>query len=110
MRAPVYRNIEASSTVLGLAFPTEAVLLMSSAAAAVLTLPPILSAPATLVAYVAIRFVNRGRAPAFVQHYFAWRLRRAKSSGVLSAAARVRCPRFPFVRYEYRDVGRRETS
>ncbi len=110
MRAPVYRNIEASSTFLGLAFPTEAVLLMTVAAAAILTLPPMLSAPATLVAYVAIRLVNRGRAPAFVQHYFAWRLRRAKSSGVLSAAVRVRCPRFPFARYECRDLRRREAS
>ena len=29
MRAPVYRNIDATSTVLGLAFPTEALVMMT---------------------------------------------------------------------------------
>ncbi len=104
MRAPVYRNIEATSTVLGLAFPTEALVMMAFGSLAVLILPPLLSAITTLTAYAAIRLINRGRAPAFVQHFIAWKVRQLQARGHLSAAARGRCPKLPFGPYEFRDA------
>src|SRR5262249_38318513 len=104
MRAPVYRNIEATSTVLGLAFPTEALVMMTLGSAAVLLLHPLLSAITTLSAYTSIRLINRGRAPAFVQHFIAWKIRQLRARGNLSAAARARCPKFPFGPYEFRDA------
>jgi len=110
MRAPVYRNIEASSTVLGLAFPTEALVMMGCGSLAVLLLPPLFSAIATVVAYASIRLMNRGRAPAFVQHFIAWKVRQLQARGYLSAAARARCPKFPFGPYEFRDVHPRKSN
>ena len=110
MRAPVYRNIDASSTFLGLAFPTEALVMMGLGSLAVLILPPLFSALSTLAAYGGIRLVNRGRAPAFVQHFIAWKARQLRARGYLSAAARARSPKFPFGPYEYRDAPRRKKS
>jgi hypothetical protein len=98
----VYRNIEATSTVLGLAFPTEALVMMALGSLAVLLLPPLLSAITTVATYTSIRLINRGRAPAFVQHYIAWKVRQLRAQGNLSAAARTRCPKFPFGPYEFR--------
>ncbi len=108
MRAPVYRNIEATSTVLGLAFPTEALVMMAFGSLAVLILPPLFSAISSLAVYAAIRLVNRGRAPAFVQHFIAWKARQLLSRGHLSAAARARCPKFPFGIYQFRDASPKE--
>jgi hypothetical protein len=110
MRAPVYRNIETTSTVLGLAFPTEALVMMALGSLAVLLLPPLLSAITTLSTYASIRLINRGRAPAFVQHYVAWKVRQLRAQGNLSAAARVRCPKLPFGPYEFRDAPRKASN
>jgi hypothetical protein len=110
MRAPVYRNIEATSTVLGLAFPTEALVMMAFGSLAVLILPPLLSAITTLAAYAAVRLINRGRAPAFVQHFIAWKVRQLQARGHLSAAARARCPKFPFGPYEFREAHPKESD
>ena len=57
----------------------------------------------SLIAYVAVRVVNYGRAPGFLQHWVVWQVRRARTAGLLSAAARARCPRFPFARHHFRD-------
>jgi hypothetical protein len=100
----VYRNIEATSTVLGLAFPTEALVMMTLGSAAVLLLPPLLSAISALTTYATIRLINRGRAAAFVQHFIAWKIRQLRTGGNLSAAARSRCSKFPFGPYEFRDA------
>jgi len=110
MRAPVYRNIEATSTVLGLAFPTEALVMMALGSLAVLLLPPLLSAITALSAYTSIRLVNRGRAPAFLQHYIAWKVRQIRAQGNLSTAARTHCPKFPFGLYEFRDGHPKESN
>ena len=106
MRAPVYRNAEARSTLLGLSFPTEVLLVLAVFWASMLSLDPTLAALTTLTFYVALRVVSYGRAEAFVQHWVNWRLRQAVSGGRLSAAARCRTPRFPFGRYQSRDLRR----
>ena len=110
MRAPVYRNIEATSTVLGLAFPTEALVMMALGSLAVLLLPPLVSAITTLSTYTSIRLINRGRASAFVQHYIAWKVRQLRAQGNLSAATRARCPKFPFGPYAFRDAHPKESN
>ncbi len=106
----MYRNIEATSTVLGLAFPTEALLMMALGSLAVLLLPPLFSAFTALSAYAFIRLINRGRAPAFVQHFIAWKLRQLRARGNLTAATRARCPKFPFGPYEFRDVHPKDSN
>ncbi len=82
--------------------------MMALGSLAVLLLPPLLSAITTLSAYTSIRLINRGRAPAFVQHYIAWRARQLRTQGNLSAATRARCPKFPFGPYEFRDAHPKE--
>ena len=104
MRAPVYRNVEARTTLLGLAFPTEVVLVLAVFWGSMLTLAPSLAAAVTTVAYAGVRALNHGRAPAFLQHWLGWRARQAISGGRLSAAARGHAPRFPFGPYHDRDA------
>jgi hypothetical protein len=103
MLAPVYRNVEARSTVLGLAFPTETLTVLSAFWGAILTLPPSIAALVTVAVYALVRLASLGRAPAFFQHWLAWRVRQALTEGRLSAVARSRIPRFPFGPYEIRD-------
>ena len=104
MRAPVYRNIETPNTILGLSFPFELLFVLVVFYATV-RLSIGLCLLGTLVTYVAVRVVNYGRAPGFLQHWAAWRLRQLLAGGRLSAAARAACPRFPFARYLFRDRG-----
>ena len=84
--------------------------MMTLGSLAVLLLPPLLSAITTLSTYTSIRLINRGRAPAFVQHFIAWKLRQLRARGSLSAATRARCPKFPFGPYEFRDAYPKESN
>ncbi len=84
--------------------------MMALGSLAVLLLPPLLSAITTLSAYTSIRLINRGRAPAFVQHFIAWKIRQLCAQGNLSAASRARCPKFPFGPYEFRDAHAKESN
>ena len=104
MRAPIYRNIESQNTFLGLAFPTEVIVVLAAFWVSMATLPPGGALLATLGVYVALRVVGYGRAPLFLQHWVAFKGRRAISGGVLSAAARSPAPKVPFAPYLYRDV------
>src|SRR5438105_8657274 len=104
MRAPVFRNIETRNTLLGLTFPFEVVFVLVVFYTTV-RISPLSCAATTVVAYVAVRVVNYGRAPGFLQHWVVWQVRRARTAGLLSAAARARCPRFPFPPHHYRDAG-----
>src|SRR5205807_3940753 len=104
MRAPVFRNIETRNTLLGLTFPFEVVFVLVVFYATV-RVSPLACAATTLAAYVAVRVVNYGRAPGFLQHWVVWQVRRARTAGLLSAATRARCPRFPFAPHHYRDGG-----
>ena len=102
MRAPVFRNIETRNTLLGLTFPFEVVFVLVIFYATV-RVSPLACVVATLIAYVAVRVVNYGRAPGFLQHWVVWQVRRGRTAGLLSAASRARCPRFPFGRHHFRD-------
>lgn len=97
MRAPVYRNIEAPNTLLGLSFPTEVSVVALGFWVAMTTLPLLPGLACTLASYVGVRLSSYGRPPLFLQHFLIWRMRHAVSSGLLSAAARYRSPSFPFV-------------
>ena len=63
MRAPVYRNIESQNTFLGLAFPTEVLVVLATFWVAMALLTPGLALLTTFGAYAAIRIVGYGRAP-----------------------------------------------
>ena len=108
-RAAVYRYLDAKNALFGLALG-EALVLLSIAWPALLALPPLGAAMTVIGTYLAIRFVGRGRADGFLQHFAAWHLRRAITGGHLSAAARARAPRFPHAVYVYRDVPPRIAS
>lgn len=103
MRAPVFRNIETRNTLLGLTFPFEVVFVLIVFYATV-RVSPLACAVTTLVAYVAVRVVNYGRAPGFLQHWVVWQVRQVRTAGLLSAAARARCPRFVFAPHHFRDA------
>jgi len=105
MRAPVYRNIESKTSFLGVGLE-EALFLMTACLVLLMTMRrnEIKAAGITVLLYVALRLVNAGRAPGFAQHWFAFRMRHWLGGGFFSAAARSRCPRFPFASYDFRDV------
>ena len=101
MRAPVFRNIDARNTLLGLTFPFEVVFVLVVFYATV-RVSPAACALTTLACYVGVRVVNYGRAPGFLQHWTVWRIRQANTGGLLSAAARARSPRFRFASHHFR--------
>jgi len=105
VRAPVFRNIESRNTLLGLTFPFEVAFVLVIFYATI-RVSPLTCSVATLATYIAVRVVNYGRAPGFLQHWVVWQARQLRSGGLLSAAARVRAPRFPFAPYQFREVAR----
>jgi hypothetical protein len=105
-RAPVYRYLDAKNALFGLALG-EALVLLTVAWPALLTLPPLAAAAVLAGAYVGIRLLGRGRPEGFIQYWVAWQSRNILTSGYLSPAARIRIPRFPFGVYGHRDVGPR---
>src|SRR5207248_9720922 len=103
MRAPVFRNIETRNKLLGLTFPFEVVFVLVVFYATV-RVSPLTCAATTLATYVAVRVVDHGRAPGFLQHWMIWQVRQLRNAGLLSAAARVRAPRFAFAPHQFRDA------
>ena len=104
MLAPVYRSLEARSTVLGLAFPAEFSIVLCAWWAGMLLLGAFPGLALALGTYVLVRALNYGRAEGFVQHWLQWKLRRSLYAGRLSAGARVapsRTKRFPFGEYAH---------
>ena len=95
MRAPVYRSIESASTFLGLAFPSEVLLVLTVFWVGALLFPAGSALLATLVTAVALRLATVGRPPHFLQHLVLFHARRLRSHGRLSAAGRTR-PQKPF--------------
>src|SRR5258708_38439461 len=102
MRAPVYRNIDTPNALLGLTFPFEVTFVLAifyvtvriSIATCVL---------ATLATYVAVRVLNYGRAPGFLQHSVAWRVRPSPTGGLPTAGARAARPPLPFPPHPHPD-------
>src|ERR1700694_2259747 len=89
MLAPVYRSLEARSTVLGLAFPAEFSIVLCAWWAGMLLIGGFPGLALALGASVLARTLHYGRAEGFVQHWLQWKVRRALFEGRLSAAARV---------------------
>ncbi len=103
MYAPVYRHLDAPSTFLGLAFPTEWLFVLGAGWLGTALGAPNIGGGAALAIYLVVRLSAHGRAEGHLQQWLQWRLRRAISGGRLSAAARARSPRFPFGPYLWRD-------
>lgn len=102
MRAPVYRHVEAQSTIAGLTLTSFAGLLgVTFAAIRFLSFGgSVLAVSAT---YLTVRLAGRGKPPMFWQHWLVWHLRQRRFAGRLSAAARSKTPRFPFAPLRFRD-------
>ena len=103
MYAPVYRNLDAPSTFLGLAFPMEWLAVLGAGWAGTALGAPNVGGGAALAIYLVLRIAGHGRPEGHLQHWLQWRIRQAQAGGRLSAAARARTPRFPFGPYEWRD-------
>jgi hypothetical protein len=103
MHAPVYRNLDARSTFLGLAFPTEWMFVLGAGWLGTAFGAPNVGAAVGLAIYVVLRIAAHGRPEGHLQHWLMWKLRHARTGGRLSAAARAPVPRFPFASYEWRD-------
>ena len=104
MRANVYRAVDTSNTFLGLAFPTE-VLVVLCVFWFTAWLPGVLNAAATGGAYVLLRLASYGKPPMFLQHRILFAARASLHGGRFSPAARQRVDRvFPFSLRRFRDV------
>jgi hypothetical protein len=104
MLAPVYRSLEARSTVLGLAFPAEFTIVLCAWWAGMLLVGAFAGLATAAASYVLVRTLNYGRAEGHVQHWLQWRVRCALYGGRLSAAARIapsRARGIPFGAYGY---------
>jgi hypothetical protein len=110
MRAPVYRNLDARSTFLGLAFPMEWMGVLMAGWLGTMFGAPNIGAGAGLAIYLVLRIAGYGRPDGHLQHWLLWKARQIRSGGRLSAAARACTPRFPYGDYECRDAGCRETE
>jgi hypothetical protein len=108
MRAPVYRSIEGGNTFLGLAFPSEVLVVLLVFWVGMLLAPPGPALLATVGMGVAMRLASIGRPPQYLQHLLLFHFRRLRSGGRFNAGARAAAqPRFPFAAYRFRDARRR---
>lgn len=108
MRARVYRNIDTTSVVLGLAMPYEAGAVGLVAVLGIAWAPPLPTIITTALVYSLIRLGGRGKPPGYLQDLIPFSMRRLLGGGRFSAAARTRGqPRFPFATHE---AVRREKS
>ncbi len=108
MFAPVYRHLDAPSTFLGLAFPTEWLAVLGAGWLGTALGAPNVGAGAALGIYSVIRVAAHGRPEGHLQHWAQGRVRQSVLGGRLSMAARSRAPRFPFCGYEWRDQAAEE--
>lgn len=105
MRAAVYRSIDTANTFLGLAFPSEVLVVLTVFWVTAVALPPMTGLLMTLAAYVFLRLATAGRPPQYLQHLVLFLVRRSQHSGRFSPASRAhRAPRFPFAPMKCRDV------
>lgn len=103
MRALVYRNIDAATTFLGLAFPIEAGVVGTVFGAAVMLADPRVALLVGAITYALVRLASLGKPPLHVQHWVLFKIRQA-SGGRVSAAARTRGQtRFPYAAHQCRE-------
>lgn len=109
MRAPVYRSIDTANTFLGLAFPSEVLMILSVFWGTAVSLPPFTGLLLTAAAYVALRVATAGKAPLHLQHLILFRARLSIHAGRFSPASRApRSPVFPFATRRFRDVPKKK--
>jgi len=105
MRAQVYRSIDTANTFLGLAFPSEVLMILSVFWGTAVSLPPFTGLLVTVGAYIALRVATAGKAPLHLQHLILFRARRAFHAGRYSPASRASSsPVFPFAARRFRDL------
>lgn len=105
MRAPVYRSIDTGNTFLGLAFPSEVLVVLSVFWGTAVTLPPGTGLLITLASYVLLRVATAGKPPLHLQHLALFHVRRAVHGGRFAPGARAASHRlFPFAMRDVRDV------
>ena len=105
MRAPVYRSIDTANTFLGLAFPSEVLMILSVFWGTAVSLPPFTGLMCTAGAYIALRLATAGKAPLHLQHLILFHARRRLHSGRFSPASRAsKSPMFPFAARRFRDL------
>lgn len=105
MRASVYRSIDTANTFLGLAFPTEVLMILSVFWGTAVSLPPFTGLLVTGGAYTALRVATAGKAPLHLQHLILFHARKALHAGRFSPASRApHSPAFPFAVRRFRDV------
>jgi len=101
MRAPVYRHLESKNTMLGLAFPTEWMVLFVTVWTAMAMNEPNVAIALGVALYAAFRVVGAGKPEAHLQNWLLWHIRQLWTRGRLSAAARASVPHFPHGPPEY---------
>ena len=107
MRAPVYRGIDSGSTLLGLAFPGEVLVVLLAYWSAIYAAGPSVALLVSLGTYGVLRLGSVGKPPQHLQNSLLFHARRASAGGHFSAATRVsQSQRFPFATYDCRDVRR----
>lgn len=105
MRATVYRSIDSGNTFLGLAFPSEVLVVLSVFWGTAVTLPPGTGLLITLASYVLLRVATAGKPPLHLQHLALFHARRLVNDGRFSPGARAASHRsFPFARRLFRDL------
>lgn len=105
MRATVYRSIDTANTFLGLAFPSEVLVVLAAFWFTAVTFPPMAGLAATIATYVALRLLTAGKAPMHLQHLALFHVRRLLHHGRFSPATRAASVRvFPFGGRRCRDV------
>lgn len=96
MRAPVYRSIDGASTFLGLAFPTEVLVVLATFWFSIVPFTPSIAVLSTGAMYALLRLASLGKPPQHLQHLLMFHARRALGRGRFSVAARAaRQPVFP---------------
>lgn len=107
MRATVYRSIDSANTFLGLAFPSEVLVVLGVFWGTAVTLPPAIGLALTLTSYVVLRLATAGKPSLHLQHLTLFHARRLLSRGRFGPAVRTSAIRpFPFASRRFRDVRR----
>ena len=111
MRATVYRSIDTANTFLGLAFPSEVLVVLATFWATAVTLPPGTGLLITIASYVVLRVLTMGRPPLHLQHLALFHARRGLNAGRFSPGVRAASHKsFPFALRRFRDVAARGSS
>ena len=105
MRATVYRSIDTANTILGLAFPSEVMVILGVYWVTAVLLPPGTGLLITLASYVVLRLLTAGKPSMHLQHLALFHARRGVHAGRFSPGARAAShSTFPHAARRFRDV------